>query len=109
MNVVDSQLSKTPFPTFTQFIDALNNHVLRANSYEESKSIDHNLALIGMKGRGQSRGRDRGGEPRSTNFTSQGRGLLPSANIKEMVTIFKVKQIKTNYARLDIKVSRIHV
>lgn len=49
MNFVDSQLSRPPYLTFSQFKAALNNHVLRMDAYEDNKSIDNNLAFVGVK------------------------------------------------------------
>lgn len=78
MNFVNSQLSKPPYRTFSQFIFALNNHELRVSFYEDSKSIDHNLALVGVKGgRDKNRVRNPGSGHRSSNFNSQGKRFLP--------------------------------
>lgn len=49
INFVDSQLSKPPYPTLSQFVSALNNHELRLSSYDESKSVDQNLAFLGVR------------------------------------------------------------
>lgn len=49
MNVVDSQLSKPPYHTFSQFVSDLNNHELHMSSYDELKSIDNNLAFLGVR------------------------------------------------------------
>lgn len=64
MKLVDSQLLKPPFPTFSQFISA-HNHELKTSSYEEEKSIDHNNGFIKIKGgRGRGLRHGRGGVPR---------------------------------------------
>lgn len=61
MNFVDSQLSTPPYPTFPQFISALNNHKLRLSCYDEDKKTNQNLAFISFKGeRGKSHGCGRG-------------------------------------------------
>lgn len=39
MNSVDSQLSKSPYPTFSQFFSALNDQELKLSSYEEDKRL----------------------------------------------------------------------
>lgn len=39
MNSVDSQLSKPPYPTFSQFFSALNDQELKLSSYEEDKRL----------------------------------------------------------------------
>lgn len=84
MNFVDSQLPKPPYPKFSQFIYALNNHELRLSSYDEDENIDQNLAFVSFKsGRGKSRGRarghGRGAGPRSSTFNSNSRGPIQSA------------------------------
>lgn len=49
MNFVDSQLSKSPYPTFSLFISAFNKHELRMNFYDEQKPVDQNLVFLGLK------------------------------------------------------------
>lgn len=75
---IDSQLSKPPFSTSSQFISVVTNHELRISSYEEKKAIDHNLAFVGVKG-GRGRGRDRGrrGSSWPPNFNSKRHGFIP--------------------------------
>lgn len=71
MNFVDSQLSKSPFPTFFQLIYALKNFELLISSYKEEKGKHHNLAFRGIKkgGRGRGRGRGRRGRTRPPKLT----------------------------------------
>lgn len=70
--------SKPPFPTFSQFISAFNNHDLRICSCEEEKNADHNQALFNKKReRGRRRGRGRGVGPWPSNFNSHCCGFIP--------------------------------
>lgn len=50
MSFLDSQLSKPSFPSFSQFVSALNNHKLRISSYEEEKTSDNNLTFDMKRG-----------------------------------------------------------
>lgn len=48
MNLVDSQLSKPLYPTFSQLVFALNNHELVLFLCKQ-KPVDNNLALLVLK------------------------------------------------------------
>lgn len=55
MNCVDPRLSKPPYPIFSQFISAFDNHELHVSSYDEREPVDHNLAFLGVKDSGKGR------------------------------------------------------
>lgn len=81
MNFIDSQLSKSVYLTFSQFLSALNlflnNHELLISSYDEQKLVDHNFALLGVKMVAKVREEHScGGASRNNNFSSEGRGFI---------------------------------
>lgn len=57
MNFVESQLFNPPYSAFSHFVCALNNHELLSSSYDERKTIDHNLAVPSVKDNAQERRR----------------------------------------------------
>ena len=73
---ITTMLSKPPFPTFCQFITALQNYDLRIeeHSSEEKKEANTNFAFAiqrnGDRGRGNNFNRGR-----NNNFGSKGRGF----------------------------------
>lgn len=83
INVLDSQLWKSPFPTFSQFVSALKKYELWIHSYEEDKCIDHNLAFVGLE-EGEwdmGCGHGWGGSTWPTNFNSQGCSFIPLVSV----------------------------
>ena len=65
--LVTSMLAKPPFPTYTQFVIAVQNYEIHLQSFElENKAVDQTMAFVSQRqqGRGQeqhnSRGRGRG-------------------------------------------------
>lgn len=78
--LVTSMISKPPFPSYAQFVTALQSYNLRLqNSSMEEKSIDQSMAFLSQRSNG---GRGRGNVKRRGNsngyFNSQGRGFFPA-------------------------------
>ena len=71
---VTTMLSKPPFPTFNQFVTALQNYAMRFESTnaDDKGGANHNFAFVTHRGGGQGRGRGRHSGPQ---FTSRGRGF----------------------------------
>uniref|UniRef100_A0A2N9I9N7 CCHC-type domain-containing protein n=1 Tax=Fagus sylvatica TaxID=28930 RepID=A0A2N9I9N7_FAGSY len=71
---VTTMLSKPPFPTFNQFVTALQNYAMRFESTDadDKGGANHNFAFVTHRGGGRGRGRGRHSGPQ---FTSRGRGF----------------------------------
>ncbi|KAH9648572.1 retrovirus-related pol polyprotein from transposon RE1 [Citrus sinensis] len=65
-----AQLSKPPYPSFKQFVMALENHEQTLINFEEEKKNTINLAQAFFSQRGKGKGRGNGGF-----FNSKGRGF----------------------------------
>jgi hypothetical protein len=71
-----TMLSKPPFPTFNQFVTALQGYDMRnqGNQIEEKEETNHNMAFIAQRNRGRgrfySRGRNNG-----HSFSSRGQWI----------------------------------
>jgi len=65
-----AQLSKPPYPSFKQFVMALENHEQTLINFEEEKKNTINLAKAFFSQRGKRKGRGNGGF-----FNSKGRGF----------------------------------
>lgn len=71
-------LSKPPFPTFNQFVTALQGYDIRTqgNQAEEKEEINQNMAFFAQRSRGRGRSYSRG-RNNGHFFSSQGRGFAP--------------------------------
>ncbi|KAF7824604.1 Retrovirus-related Pol polyprotein from transposon RE1 [Senna tora] len=71
-----AMLTKPPYPSFSQFLLALQGHEQIQNSQkeEERNFIEHAQAFFGQRGRG----RGRNGRNNRNHFNSQGRGFTPA-------------------------------
>uniref|UniRef100_A0A2N9HMZ2 Integrase catalytic domain-containing protein n=1 Tax=Fagus sylvatica TaxID=28930 RepID=A0A2N9HMZ2_FAGSY len=81
---VTTMLSKPPFPTFNQFVTALQNYAMRFEGTDTDdkggSTQNHNFAFVthrGGGGRGRGRGRGRYSGPQ---FHSRGRGFGPASH-----------------------------
>jgi hypothetical protein len=79
---VTTMLSKPPFPTFNQFVTALQNYAMRFEGTDTDdkggSTQNHNFAFVthrGGGGRGRGRGRHSGPQ-----FHSRGRGFGPASH-----------------------------
>uniref|UniRef100_A0A2N9I3R3 Reverse transcriptase Ty1/copia-type domain-containing protein n=1 Tax=Fagus sylvatica TaxID=28930 RepID=A0A2N9I3R3_FAGSY len=74
-----TMLSKPPFPTFNQFITALQGYDMRiqGNQIEEKEETNHNMAFIAQHNRGRGRAYSRG-RTHGHSFSSRGRGFVPA-------------------------------
>uniref|UniRef100_A0A2N9HZL1 Integrase catalytic domain-containing protein n=1 Tax=Fagus sylvatica TaxID=28930 RepID=A0A2N9HZL1_FAGSY len=74
-------LSKPPFPTFAQFVTALQNYSMRFEVADTNdKGVpnqNQNFAFVTYRGGGRGRGRGRNSGPQ---FNSRGRGFAPANN-----------------------------
>ena len=78
---VTTMLSKPPFPTFAQFVTALQNYSMRFEVTDTNdKGVpnqNQNLAFVTYRGGGRGRGRGCNSGPQ---FNSRGRGFAPANN-----------------------------
>uniref|UniRef100_A0A2N9HWT0 Reverse transcriptase Ty1/copia-type domain-containing protein n=1 Tax=Fagus sylvatica TaxID=28930 RepID=A0A2N9HWT0_FAGSY len=74
-----TMLSKPPFPTFNQFITALQGYDMRiqGNQIEEKEETNHNMAFIAQHNRGRGRAYSRG-RTHGHSFSSRGCGFVPA-------------------------------
>jgi hypothetical protein len=78
---VTTMLSKPPFPTFSQFVTALQGYDMRygsvTNEENEGFNPNSNLAFFGQRNGGRGRGSNRG-RNQGSFFNSRGRGFAPA-------------------------------
>ena len=74
-----TMLSKPPFPTFNQFITALQGYDMwiQGNQIKEKEETNHNMAFIAQRNRGRGRAYSRG-RTHGHSFSSRGRGFVPA-------------------------------
>jgi hypothetical protein len=76
-----TMLSKPPFPTFSQFVIALQGYDMRygsvTNDEKEGFNPNPNLAFFGQRNGGRGRGSNKG-RNQGSSFNSRGRGFGPA-------------------------------
>ncbi|KAG8638064.1 hypothetical protein MANES_15G187901v8 [Manihot esculenta] len=67
-------VTKPPYPTFNQFVLALQGYeqTLNTQKEEEKDHVEYNQAFVSQRGRGRANRGNRGG------FSSRGRGFTPA-------------------------------
>ena len=81
MHFRTTMLTKPPYPSFNQFVMALQGHeqTVLTQRNEEKHFLDQAQVFFTQRGRG--RGRRGGGNGRG-NFNSRGRGFIPAGRFK---------------------------
>ena len=79
LRLTTTMLSKPPFPTFNQFVTALQGYDMRnqGTQFEEKEEPNQNIAFVAQRNRGRDRFYSRGrnnGHP----FSSWGHGFAPA-------------------------------
>ncbi|EOY19564.1 Uncharacterized protein TCM_044707 [Theobroma cacao] len=87
-----TMLTKPPYPSFTQFVQALQSFEQDqiAKKDEEKAFLEHAQAFFGQRGRGQN---NRGGHE---NFNSRGKGFAPASRSNSRCPLFC--QIRFDYS-----------